>query len=228
LGKDLAISRDYDELLRSTPIISYFRELIPRFSRPYNGKDAIFVPTKGEIHQYYIEFDPKIFNFTEKEQNHCMFLDWIKDPEMGEKLPVCLIQDFKPKMCRQYPEKKGWACLNHLDRRYSRSFLAYQRSQIGKAIEVIRTIHEGKISHDCAYDILTLLMDFGEYDLKTLKTFFVTELNISSQDFDNTIEELSSLSLVFLKGDCIEGIPMKDVEKVVDRIMKEMNWHFPK
>ena len=193
------------------------------FKKKKNDNLRYFIPTKAQIQSYLTPSQHMMIPLTDTNGSECMFLQWTTNS-----LAKCVIHAYNPKMCREYPENKGGACLNHVERRYTEKFLTYQHQQIGFAVKILRELHRNKITDPLAWEIVTFLMDFGRFPLQKVRNFFVVFFKITSQHFDHIVHLLEKFTLVrVIEQTWIEGIALKEVEQVIDTIMAEKGWKFP-
>lgn len=199
--------------------ICIYRKVMQSLLHDEGGIIKYHIPIKEEVQIFLSSEEKEVIILTPQNHKECIFLDW-------NPLPYCMIHDSKPAMCKNYPSNKAWACLNHPERYYTRPFLEFQRSQIGRAVDVLRYFYHEKVHDHVAFEILTLLMDFGKFSIPQLKHFFVSEFAVEPDEFQRIVDQLFKLTLVYIKGDEIEGISVKEVERSVDQIMKERNWNY--
>ena len=203
-----------------SPLEKIYVRVKENFKKVVNDKIRYYVPTKAQILPF-LSMEEKInLGITETNQNECIFLEWTPDH-----LANCVIHDLNPEMCKEYPESKGWACLNHYERRFTETFLNYQQRQIGFVVKIIKEFYREKIPDPIAWKLITFLMDFGSFPLNKVKHFFCVYFNIDSSYFDKILVLLEQNTLIrIINNDFIEGISMKEVESTVDRVMKEKGW----
>ncbi len=203
-------------------LVEKFHITNENFRRVSKGKIRHFIPTKDQILPYIDQTKQQTLKAGMKYPHECLFLRWKND------LPVCIIHKYNPQMCKDYPiVSKGGVCRNHPERKYTRAFLNYQKSKIGFAIGAVQKIYGERISNNLAYEILTLLMDFGDFDKEKLMQFFEKEFHSEREEIEEVIHELLALGLLFCEKDRIQGISLKEVEKMIDQIMKEHGWKYP-
>jgi Fe-S-cluster containining protein len=167
------------------PLFTWFLQNKEQFLKMENGKEKYFVPTKEEFKQ---KTNPQEFHellTSQRQSNECIFLAWDANG-----FPECRIQEFKPQMCKDYPDNKGGACLNHKERYYSRAFFEFQKRTVDMPIKVLKEFYYGKLTDERAYDILSLLMDYGRFRKQKVQLFFQNEFNYSVQDFEKLCKEL--------------------------------------
>ncbi|RLI64039.1 MAG: hypothetical protein DRO88_08395 [Promethearchaeia archaeon] len=189
------------------------------------GQIDYYIPSKRQIWKKHFDLAQKFFLKDSQNSTECLFLAWNLENGDSVRESYCIIHGFHPNMCRNYPSSKGNVCKNHQERKYTMKFLQYQREKISFAIEVLKLLYQDKITFEFVYDVLTLLMDFGNFNLKILQKFFQTNFKISDPDWTKGISQLLSHQLVTIEEEQIQGISLKETEYLVDRIMEERGWH---
>ncbi|TFH29167.1 MAG: hypothetical protein E4G98_04315 [Promethearchaeota archaeon] len=179
-----------------------------------------YIPSKRQIWAAHPSEAAELLPLQSQESPDCMFLDYILDSNT----PFCIIHGQHPTMCDEYPRSKGYVCKNHPERKYTLRFLEYQRSKIGFAIDVLQKLYREQIQSPHAFDLLTLLMDFGTFSTLESQQFFQSQFGILKSSWDSMLEQLEGFQLISVKNGQIEGISLKEVEYLVDRIMAERQW----
>ncbi len=212
------------DLTSIVPILGpiYYR-IKDKFMKTAEGAEKYFIPTKEQVTPYLTPREKLMLDIADHNPKECMFLKWTDD-EL--KLPYCIIHEYHPRMCVEYPTSKGGACLHHTERKYSHDFLEYQREKIGLAVQVIRQIYASKMKYSdpVGFELLTLMMDFGKFKRNLLESFLLREFHTSKEEFDNVVGELFDLNLISLHEDEIEGISVKEVDRAVTQIMQTNGW----
>lgn len=211
--------------------VDLYRQIIGHWMRlnPKTKEFDYYIPSKRQIWNNHPNLANKYLPKETQNASECLFLAWNpKTMEDGTEInePYCIIHGSHPIMCQDYPASKGYVCKNHPERKYTSDFLRYQQQKIGFAIEVLKQLFHEKIpsKYSFAFEILTILMDFGDFDIIRLKNFFQTSFKISDEDWQTVISLLVSHQLISVKNDKIQGISLKETEYLVDRIMKERGW----
>jgi Fe-S-cluster containining protein len=211
------------------PLFNQYFNFRERFTKIEKGKKKYFVPIKEDFITLLVSEQ----NFNKSKEmgidmqtgnlKECIFLAWDSDG-----FPTCVIHEFKPHMCAVYPEVKGGACLNHKERYYSRRFFEFQQQSIGIVIRVLKELYGAKVQDQRAFDILTLLMDYGKFLKEKTQEFFSREFGINNHEFDAMVNNLFEIHLLMQypsqEGDLIEGISHLEVEREIEQIMKEQRW----
>lgn len=202
------------------PLVSIYLRVKSHFIEKQHTIPRYLIPTIQQIQPYLTDIEKNQIPLTNENQHDCLFLQRNKDGTTQ-----CVIHQYNPSMCHKYPENKGGACLNHYERRFTKKFLEFQRTQIGFAIKILRELHDGKITDPIAWELVTFLMDFGQFPLNKVRNFFVVLFHIDSQQFDHLVHLLAEFTLVrVVENKYIEGISLKEVESVVDKIMEDRGW----
>jgi Fe-S-cluster containining protein len=216
------LSLEAQEHLHPT-LPSLFLNVRDDFKKCEDGKIRYYVPTKKEILPY-LDKNPELKHQLEPENEvECMFLQWKPTGEAE-----CLIHQYNPTMCRNYPENKGGACLNHYERRFTKKFLAFQHSEVDFAVRVLKELHRNKITDVYAWEIVIFLMDFGKFPFDSVKAFFLDTFSINEKHFEQIVNHLAQFTLVRKietdKRIFLEGISLKEIEKVVDEKITQFGW----
>lgn len=200
--------------------VMFFRKNMELFKKTVKDKLRFFIPTKTQVFPYLDPQSQKFLTDGMKNGNECMFLSW-----QGE-ISSCEIHQYNPQMCKDYPTAKGGVCKAHPERKYSQYFYLYQKQKIGFAVHALQQIYESQISHAVSFEILTILMDFGDFNQEKLLEFF-EKRNYSKIELLNAIDELKDLGLIFQEQNRIQGISLKEVEVQIDKVMRDHGWHYP-
>ena len=211
--------------LQQIPLLSLFFRIKNIFKKVIDGKEQHFIPTKSELFRYLNEKEKKLFlisNISDLNNKECMFLSW--KTVNNERVSICQIHDYSPKMCKEYPSSKGGVCLNHPDRYYTMEFYDYQTKKIGFAIKVLRKIYGKRVKFQIGFDIICFLMDFGKFTYKKVRDFFISNFHILSSDFVSAVQEFVKLSLIFNVNNELESISIKEVERLIDNFIDIYGW----
>ncbi|MCF2139806.1 MAG: hypothetical protein K9W44_07120 [Candidatus Lokiarchaeota archaeon] len=194
-------------------------------------ENRYYIPSKRQIWERHPKLAENFLPYSSKKSKECLFLAWHQSSfpqsslKTAENIPYCIIHGNHPEMCRNYPKSKGYVCKNHPERKYTIHFLHYQQKKIGFAINVLKQLYKEKVFHPFAFDLLALLMDFGDFSKKKVQNFFFSEFDISLEVWKNTIQDLLELHLISEKDQNIQGISLKETEYLIDRIMNELGWN---
>ncbi len=209
-------------------LINLFHIHKDKFKKEIGGKIRYYIPSKKRINELSngnLEYFSKSFS---KNMDECMFLDWINISDLKKKtsklISNCLIHEYNPRMCNEYPTSKGNVCKNHPENKYSRIFFKYQKNKIGFAIKVLKELYSNRITNEICFNILTILMDFGKFDFQLLQNFLLDEFEYSIEDFQESINILKEYNLISLINNNIEGISLKETEIIIDQLIKERGW----
>lgn len=183
-----------------------------------------FLPSKRMLWCEFPELASQVLPSTTQTSQECIFLTWVNEASAEQKIPICTIHGTHPQMCDAYPQSKGWVCRNHPERKYTRVFFEYQRSKIGFAINALKMIYESKVMPDQGFDLLTLMMDFGTFQLPQLEHFFISEFQLDHPTWSAILTNLLALELISIHGSQIQGISFNEVELKIDHIMHSNNW----
>lgn len=201
-------------------LVPLYNRVKPFFIQQKDNTKRYLIPTKLQLQKMLSPSEFELVPPSMKNGDECMFLFWEKENQA-----LCRIHQFKPDLCRVYPTNKGGVCLNHYEKRMSMEFLAFQQSEIGYAVKALKHLYSDKFEDPVAYEILTLLMDFGTFPLQEVEDFFARNFQVSKTRFQAIIDQLYRNFLLFQKNrDQVEGISMKEVEKLVDGIMAQNGW----
>lgn len=212
-----------DQQLKIHPLVKIYLRVKDHFLEKNGNQMRYLIPTKKQIQPYLTIEEKSMIKLTELNGDECIFLDWEK-----ENYSKCQIHQFNPKMCHDYPLNKGGACLNHFERRFTEQFFKFQEKQIGFAVKILQELHRKKIKDPIAWKIVTFLMDFGKFPLNQVRSFFIVYFHITSDRFDQAIHVLREFTLIsIIDNKYIEGISLKEIENVVDKMMKELGWDLP-
>lgn len=205
------------------PLVALYLRVKNEYIEKNGAQSRYLIPTKQQMQAHLREKEKEIIPLSENNGDECMFLGWTEN-----NLAICYIHKYNPQMCRDYPSNKGGACLNHYERRFTAQFLNFQHQQIGFVIKILRELHRNKINDPIAWEIITFLMDFGRFPLHKVRNFFIVYFHISSERFDRLIHLLAEFTLISIIDDTfIEGISLREVEKIVDKMMDELGWTLP-
>jgi Fe-S-cluster containining protein len=206
-------------------ILRIYLRIKDKYQNVVDGQKRFYIPIKRQISEDLKESELTLIPINSENQDECMFLVWRE--EGNSQISECIIHEFNPKMCKDYPTSKGGACLNKKELKISEHFFNYQKEKVSMQIKVMKEILGKRINNPIAYDVLTLLMDFGKFPKEDVCSFFIKRSNITKEEFNLILDNLHEHTLVFFAEDWIEGISSKEVEKTVDAIMKDLNWELP-
>ncbi|XEO76388.1 hypothetical protein WKT22_01412 [Candidatus Lokiarchaeum ossiferum] len=201
--------------------VQLYHKYMDKFKKKTQNKMRFFIPTKKQIFPYLNSQSQKYLIDEMVHPNECMFLSW------QERLASCEIHQYNPQMCKDYPTAKGGVCKGHPEKKYTKHFYYYQKQKIGFAIQALEQIYSERINSPIAFEILTILMDFGDFNLDQLMVFFEKDFFYSKSEIVKAMDDLKDLGLIFQEQNRIQGISLKEVEAQIDEVMKRRGWQYP-
>lgn len=209
---------EIDNLSRESiphPLYQWFFDNRNHFLGTRFKKPCYYLPAWKDVEKFMPntlkeQYQPKTIS-----PNACIFLEFRSDAKT-----YCLIHTIKSAVCQEYPAFKANACLNHLERRYTKEFFESQLLRTKLQMQFIKDLYGNYVQNPRVFDLMTLMLDQGEFDHELLYDFLARDWNLSKEEFQGLLIALENLQLIIptLRNSKLgyESITTDDIKKMAD------------